>query len=65
VTELERRAQLRVASIDEREGALASAREKLARRSAELVECEAQLDRRKRELDAYVRRVQSSLYSDR
>jgi hypothetical protein len=65
VTELERRSQLRIASAEERESELIAARQELDRLSAELAEREADIDRRKREFDAYVRRVQSSFYSDR
>lgn len=65
VTELERRSQLRMASVEEREAEIVSARKELERQSAELEEREERIDRRKREFDAYVRRVQSSFYSDR
>lgn len=65
VTELERRSQLRIASAEERESALIAARKELDLLSAELAEREAGIDRRKREFDAYVRRVQGSFYSDR
>ena len=37
----------------------------VGQRSAELAEREEIVDRRKREFDAYVRRVQGSFYSDR
>jgi chromosome segregation ATPase len=65
VTELERRSQLRIASVEERESELIAARRELDRLSAELAKREADIDRRKREFDAYVRRVQGSFYSDR
>jgi len=65
VTELERRSQLRIASAEERESELIAARKELDRLSAELAERQADIDRRKREFDAYVRRVQGSFYSDR
>ena len=65
VTELERRSHIREASVQEREEALREARNELEQTSAELAEREAEIDRRKSEFDAYVRRVQSSFYSDR
>ncbi len=65
VTELERRSQLREASVEEREAELIEARRELDRLTAELAGREEQVDRRKSEFDAYVRRVQSSFYSDR
>ena len=65
VTELERRSQLREASVQEREAELTEARKELEQRSADLAEREEIVDRRKREFDAYVRRVQGSFYSDR
>jgi chromosome segregation ATPase len=65
VTELERRSQLRIDSVEERESQLIAARKELERRSAALAEREADIDRRKREFDAYVRSVQGSFYSDR
>jgi len=65
VTELERRSQLRIAAAEERESELIAARQELDRLSAELAEPEAHIGRRKREFDAYVRRVQGSFYSDR
>jgi hypothetical protein len=65
VTELERRSQLRIDSVEERESQLIAARKELERRSAALAEREVDIDRRKREFDAYVRSVQGSFYSDR
>jgi chromosome segregation ATPase len=65
VTELERRSHLREASVHEREEALLEARRQLNERATELAEREELVDRRKREFDAYVRRVQGSFYSDR
>jgi chromosome segregation ATPase len=65
VTELERRSHLREASVEEREAELTEARTELEQRSAELAEREEIVDRRKREFDAYVRRVQGSFYADR
>ena len=65
VTEIERRSQLREASVAEREAELTQARTELEQRTAELTEREQTVDRRKREFDAYVRRVQGSFYSDR
>jgi chromosome segregation ATPase len=65
VTELERRSHLREASVREREEALREERQKLDERATELKEREELVDRRKREFDAYVRRVQGSFYSDR
>jgi chromosome segregation ATPase len=65
VTELERRSQLRFASAEERESEVIAARKELDRMSAELAERKADIDRRKHEFDAYVRRVQGSFYSDR
>jgi chromosome segregation ATPase len=65
VTELERRSHLREASVRDREEALREERQKLNERVTELTEREELVDRRKREFDAYVRRVQGSFYSDR
>ena len=65
VTERERRSQLRDASVQQREEELTEARKELEQRSTELAEREEIVDRRKREFDAYVRRVQGSFYSDR
>ena len=65
VTELERRSHLREASVRDREEALREERQKLDERATELTEREELVDRRKREFDAYVRRVQGSFYSDR
>ena len=65
VTELERRSYLRVESVQKLEAELTEARKELEQRSAELAEREEIVDRRKREFDAYVRRVQGSFYSDR
>jgi chromosome segregation ATPase len=65
VTELERRSHLREASVRDREEALREERQKLDERVTELTEREELVDRRKREFDAYVRRVQGSFYSDR
>lgn len=65
VTELERRSLLREASVQEREAALVETRKQLEEREAELAEREEVVNRRKREFDAYVRRVQGSFYSDR
>ena len=60
-----RRSQLREASVEEREAELIEARRELDRLTAELAGREEQVDRRKQEFDAYVRRVQGSFYSDR
>ena len=65
VTELERRSHLREASVEEREAELLEARKQLDEQSADLAQREEIVDRRKREFDAYVRRVQGSFYSDR
>ncbi len=65
VTELERRSHLREASVRDREETLREERQKLDERVTELTEREELVDRRKREFDAYVRRVQGSFYSDR
>ncbi len=65
VTELERRSHLREASVEAREAELREACDELGRKEAELAGREADIERRKREFDAYVRRVQGSFYSDR
>jgi chromosome segregation ATPase len=65
VTELERRSLLREASVQGREEAILEARKNLDERATELNQREELVDRRKREFDAYVRRVQGSFYSDR
>jgi hypothetical protein len=65
VSELERRAQLGVASVEEREAELEAARAELERGSAELAEREEKLALRKDEFNSYIRRVQGSFYSDR
>lgn len=65
VTEVERRSQVREASVVEREAELKQARTELEQREAGLKEREETVDRRKREFDAYVRRVQGSFYSNR
>lgn len=65
VTELERRSHLREASVKEREETLLEVRKQLDDRATELTEREEVVERRKREFDAYVRRVQGSFYSDR
>jgi len=65
VTEIERRSHLREGSVQEREEALREARKELDRMTSEMAQREADIDRRKREFDAYVRRVQGSFYSDR
>jgi chromosome segregation ATPase len=65
VTEIERRSHIREASVQEREEAIVEARRELEQKTAEVARREADIDRRKSEFDAYVRRVQSSFYSDR
>ena len=64
VTELGRRAELRLGQLEEREQRLAAESAELEKRATELGELEDQLERRKRELDSYVARVQGRLHSE-
>ena len=61
VTELERRAELRLGRLGEREQKLVADTESLEKRATELAHLDEQLERRKRELDSYVARVQERL----
>jgi uncharacterized protein (DUF3084 family) len=63
VTELGRKAELHLSQVAEREQALAAEKNELEKRATELAHLEEQLERRKRELDTYVARVQGSLDS--
>lgn len=61
VAETERAARNRADALDQREARLAGDADLLEERSEQLTELEEQLDRRRRELDAYVARVQGTL----
>ena len=64
VTELGRKTELRLGQLEEREQRLADERTELEKRATELGHLEDQLERRKRELDTYVARVQGSSTPD-
>jgi hypothetical protein len=63
VAELERRAELGLARIEERERKVAEETATVEQLATELAQREEELERRKRELDMYVSRVQGSLPS--
>ena len=65
MTELERRVTPARSVGRRARSRAAEARKQLDEQSADLAQREEIVDRRKREFDAYVRRVQGSFYSDR
>jgi hypothetical protein len=63
VAELARKAALRLSRLDEREERIAAETADLEKRATELAHLEEHVERRMRELEAYVARVQGSLPS--